>query len=382
MTEKPTGSDLKYAALASALRRSIVAGTYAVGSKLPTEKELIDSTGLSLTTVRRALQSLVDEGLITRQRGSGSFVAPWVAKPERSEFVIGVMVPETRLYYDQVIKGIQDHLSVTRSGSALLATYDWDTERESQALKLLMDAHVDGLILTPTLPRGPSAREVLAELGRLPVPIVLAERSAAWAGPRGRMEHVVTDHRGGAFDAVVHLQGLGRQRVGLVYRDGTHTTAGIVEGYRLACHELGWIPWEAGLPQSSRRGYVAPADLGAVAQEVTDQQLDGLLVFGDREAIALQHELVRHGVEVPDTIAMVSYDDETADMATVPLTAVSPPKYQLGQKAAALILRRLRHGDASPPEQVQLRPVLVVRDSCGAKSTPDGSYRWSLNSTP
>lgn len=218
------GTDLKYVTLAATMRRGILAGSWAVGSKLPTEKELIDSTGLSLTTVRRALQELVDEGLVSRRRGARSFVAPWVARAERSDFVIGVMVPETSLYYDRVIQGIQDQLAVTRAGSALLATYDWVPERESQALKLLMDSGVDGLILTPIMPRGAGARAVLEEAPADPLPVVLAERGAAWAGPSGTMEHVVSDRTGGACDAVAHLYRLGQpaHRPGVPGRDPHH----------------------------------------------------------------------------------------------------------------------------------------------------------------
>lgn len=359
------GTDLKYVTLAATLRRGILAGSWAVGSKLPTEKELIDSTGLSLTTVRRALQDLVDEGLVNRRRGAGSFVAPWVARAERSDFVIGVMVPETSLYYDRVIQGIQDHLAVTRAGSALLATYDWVPERESQVLKLLIDSGADGLILTPIMPRGTGARSVLEKLQQIPLPVVLAERSAAWAGPSGTMEHVVSDHTGGAYDAVEHLYRLGRRRIGLVYRDGTHTTEGITEGYALACQDLGLAPWVIGLPQSSR-GHVDASRFGAVADDVIADGLDAVVCFSDREAISLQNELLRRGVAVPGDVAMVSYDDETADMATVPLTAVSPARYRLGQMAAAFILERLRHGADSPQKQIKLRPTVVVRDSCGA----------------
>lgn len=94
--------------------------------------------------------------------------------------------------------------------------------------------------------------------------------------------------------------------------------------------------------------------------------LDAVVCFSDREAISLQNELLRRGVAVPDDVAMVSYDDETADMATVPLTAVSPARYRLGQMAAAFILERLRQRADAPQKQIKLRPTVVVRDSCGA----------------
>jgi len=64
--------------------------------------------------------------------------------------------------------------------------------------------------------------------------------------------------------------------------------------------------------------------------------------------------------EIQDTF------DDIADLADVPLTAVSPPKYHLGRLAAELLLRRLAEPDL-PRHQVRLRPSIVVRDSCGAQ---------------
>ncbi len=56
------------------LRSRIVQGDLIAGEVIPTEMELVREFGLSRVTVRRALQLLVDEGLIIRQVGKGSFV--------------------------------------------------------------------------------------------------------------------------------------------------------------------------------------------------------------------------------------------------------------------------------------------------------------------
>lgn len=65
----------RYDALADAIRERIAVGTYPKGSKIPSESEFMEDTGLSRSTVRRALDVLVDEGLITKERGRGAFVA-------------------------------------------------------------------------------------------------------------------------------------------------------------------------------------------------------------------------------------------------------------------------------------------------------------------
>jgi DNA-binding FadR family transcriptional regulator len=56
------------------LREQIVAGTWAIGGRIPTEAELAQLTGTSRNTVREAVQSLVHTGLLERRQGSGTYV--------------------------------------------------------------------------------------------------------------------------------------------------------------------------------------------------------------------------------------------------------------------------------------------------------------------
>ena len=64
-----------YYQLANILRENIMSGRYAIGHKLPTEAELVKQYSVSRATVRGALQSLKDEGLIRREAGRGTFVS-------------------------------------------------------------------------------------------------------------------------------------------------------------------------------------------------------------------------------------------------------------------------------------------------------------------
>lgn len=65
----------KHAQVRESLRQQIATGALAPGMRLPTEAQLQKLLMASDTTVVRALNDLVREGLITRRRGSGTFVA-------------------------------------------------------------------------------------------------------------------------------------------------------------------------------------------------------------------------------------------------------------------------------------------------------------------
>ena len=61
-----------YRALADALRVAVADGRIAVGTRLPSERELTGALGLSRTTVSRAYEVLRDTGYLVSRRGSGS----------------------------------------------------------------------------------------------------------------------------------------------------------------------------------------------------------------------------------------------------------------------------------------------------------------------
>ncbi|QGP91068.1 HTH-type transcriptional repressor YvoA [Neomoorella glycerini] len=60
--------------ITSDLRRAIKEGEYKVGDLFPTDKQLMEKYGVSSITVRRAVAALVDEGLLERRPGKGTFV--------------------------------------------------------------------------------------------------------------------------------------------------------------------------------------------------------------------------------------------------------------------------------------------------------------------
>lgn len=64
-----------YAELADKLREDISAGIYKPGDQMPSEPTLCETTGYSRSTVRKALQLLVEEGYVTRSQGKGTFVS-------------------------------------------------------------------------------------------------------------------------------------------------------------------------------------------------------------------------------------------------------------------------------------------------------------------
>ena len=64
----------KYRQITAWLTEEIEKGTLCYGERIPSEKELAEQFGVSRQTVRRALKTLGDEGVVESRRGSGTYV--------------------------------------------------------------------------------------------------------------------------------------------------------------------------------------------------------------------------------------------------------------------------------------------------------------------
>ena len=70
-----------YLQVARQLVKDVREGRYRVDQALPSERLLAEQWGISRVTARKAIDQLVDQGLVVRRRGSGNYVAPRIEQP-------------------------------------------------------------------------------------------------------------------------------------------------------------------------------------------------------------------------------------------------------------------------------------------------------------
>lgn len=70
----PNGPETVWGAIADHLAARIAAGEYGPGARLPGERDLGEEYGAALGTIRRAIQDLVQRGLVVVAPGKGTFV--------------------------------------------------------------------------------------------------------------------------------------------------------------------------------------------------------------------------------------------------------------------------------------------------------------------
>ncbi len=350
--------------VAERLRRWIAAGRVPVGGRLPTEPELATRYAVGLNTIRRAVATLVEEGVVVRRQGSGTYVAS--VPPLANRRLIGMLVPSTSYYYPKVIEGVERALTAAGVG-VMLASSENQPSLELAQTRRLLESGVEGLILVPNLNLMEDPAAHVESLRQLPVPYVLVERRHPSPAPDDPTSFVATNHLGGVHTAIRHLVSLGHTRIGFLGRVRTGTAALVAEGFTRAASALGVEQ----IPQARvlHREWTA-AQLAQFAGVCRDEQVSAVFCHGDRDAAALVSAARRIGLRVPADLALVAYDDDVAELVDPPLTAIAPPKSEIGALAAGLLIR-LIDDPTTPAHRVELQPRLTVRASCG----PAGGQR-------
>ncbi|NEE02229.1 substrate-binding domain-containing protein [Phytoactinopolyspora halotolerans] len=366
LSEAPHGT--RFRMLASMIRRDIDRGTLPVGSRLPAVPELAKAHGVGVNTVRRAVARLVEDGLLDRRHGSGTYVLRTSADRQVRR-AVGVLVPSLTYYYPQVIAGIEEAAS-RRGVDVVIACSYYDADRELAEIDRFLGSSVDGMLLVPSLHRAPDPARYVSRLSKLPVPYFLIERRlddpAADAADSTDVSSVRTDIAAGVRAAIAHLTALGRRRIGHIGHLSSAPGTRVFRGFLDAMREFGLEVIDGAV---LRRPTLSMAEVGQYVTTCAREQLDAVFCLGDPFAATLVRELGKHGHPVPDDVAVITFDDEFAHVAEVPLTAVSPPKYELGRLATDLLVRRLEDGGPAVACDVRLQPKLVIRSSCGARPT-------------
>jgi DNA-binding LacI/PurR family transcriptional regulator len=330
--------------------------------------------GVSAMTLRRDLLELEQRGLVVRVHGgatspavaaqqerAGADRAPAATRPVAT---IGMIVPTTNYYFPEVIRGASQAARELNCRLVVGATNYSPAEELRQAQRLIAGG-VDALMITPhdSIRDEVSPLRDLLESARIPV--VLVERSVE-ESTAGRFEWVRSDHVYGAEMAVRHLMDEGHRRIALAARPAA-TVASLHEGFDRAMRRLN------GDGYALRRDLTTPrvgenvtiAELNSLLDDCIEQGVTAAVILGDADSMALTDLVIERGLRIPDDFAVVAYDDEISALAAVPLTAVAPPKHELGHAAVRLCVDRLRQPEGAPHTIVRmtLLPSLVVRDS-------------------
>ncbi|MGC3001467.1 substrate-binding domain-containing protein, partial [Streptomyces sp. G35A] len=237
-----------------------------------------------------------------------------------------------------------------------------------------------GLLLAPRWRTRADEEGDYGWLAALDVPAVLMERRPRPGSALHAMDSVCSDHGYGAHLAVEHLVGLGHRRIVFATRDDSPTARTLRSAFAAiaGAHPLveEWA-WTLSAPEAGQDGPYAADETAELSVLLRKVGATAAVLHGDVDALMLVQQLADSGVRVAEDCSVVAYDDVVAGLGTTPLTAVAPPKAEVGRVAAEVLLQRLDgpEGAGGPARRVELLPTLTVRGSTRAWSAPDGDAR-------
>ncbi|MFD5188786.1 substrate-binding domain-containing protein [Streptomyces sp. NPDC058357] len=354
---------------------------------------------VSVVTVRRDVEELSRAGRLRRGHGVARPVRepvrtarmPAVRGEERAgdAGAVALVVPERHSYLYETLHGARSVLEESGIRIALhIAPPSAGAERPLVERALADGAR--GLLIAPRWPGARSEERDHGWLADVGVPTVLMERRPRPGSALHALDSVCTDHWYGIHLAVGHLVSLGHRRIVLAARDDSPTARSIraafaeiaaarpeVEDWTVVLSSPEAVPGPgpdspvaaAAVPPSSPADGRAALDLAALLRE---RGATGAVLHGDVDALMLVQRLAESGVQVPRDCSVVAYDDGVAALGSPPLTAVAPPKAEIGRAAAELLLHRLSGavGADGPVRRTELLPTLEVRGSAQEPPPP------------
>ena len=334
----------------------------------PTETTIHDIAkrlNISASTVSRALNDnpLISE--VTRKRikktaiemgyRPNNLAANFRTKRTNT---IGVIVPLiNRYFFSSVISGIED-VAYTQGFAVTISQSNDTIYKEAKIAHTLFANRVDGLIISIGMET--TTFEHLKLFTERKIPLVFFDRIVEEVNAH----KIVVDDFGGALKVTQHLIDQGAKRIAHI---GGPVNLNIYEnrrsGYIQALEEAGLEVNESLIIHNSLRSNEGTS---AIQQLISSKlPIDAIFCANDTTALSTIIYLKRNGIKVPDDIAVMGFSNEPfSEFVTPSISTVKQPGFQMGRKAAQLIINQiLNKAPSNQFETITMPTELIIRES-------------------
>jgi DNA-binding LacI/PurR family transcriptional regulator len=325
---------IKYRDVKEKIAREIESERYALGERLPSEKDLATAYNVSIITIRQAVELLSREGYVEKVQGSGTFVRH--LRPGTQRAMWGLAVPSLSYsWYPAIAGGLEEVASAVRTQLLVFST-DLD-EHPGDSIRRAVAMGIQALAVLPSMRRALDAAALL-ELSETGFPFVYGMDSLPNVpGPR-----VMWDLYHDGRLSTEHLLGLGHKRVAFLSQPPQSISQAVFSGYYDALVAAGLSPWPA-------------AGIYAETMDELDiyRAARALLSLSPRPtAIVTTYEVAAHmacraaldvGLRVPDDLSVMGYGG--VDLGMDPefsISTIDVPKREMGAALGNVLLRLVR----------------------------------------
>lgn len=340
------------------------------GDQLGSHAELASSYKVSLITVKKALATMIQEGILYSRVGKGTYVAQSsVDAPRLEQKTIALVLQDfSSPFFSRMMHSVEN-AAYELGYHILISNSSGKAEKEDAQITRFKKFGVSGLIIASMSHRyhaTPTIRRLLREAFPFVMVSYIADEDVPFVG---------SDHKLGGYMATEHLIKLGYERIGFVDGEKGNLVGCLrKQGYVEALRAYGRRPDKRLLfrlrMKGERHDYQSGYEIGKKIPKL-DVKPDAIFVYNDLAALGFEDAVLERGLRIPEDIAIVGFDDiERGEYATVPLTTIRQPTDAIGKQAMELLLRFMT-GKRNSIRRV-VKPELVIRESCCAMKARNG----------
>lgn len=333
--------------------------------KRVTLRDLAEHLNINTSTVSRALSEksseMISPDVVKRVRkaaqemGYKQNAAAYALKVGRTKS-IGIIIPDMmNPVFAPIVRGI--HSVLNQYGyTAFLAYSENNAGAAHTEVEKLISRGVDGIIYAAAF-RTDSVVDLCRSQG---IPLVLVNRVV----DQGNVDTVKVDDSLGIKMAVDHLLDLGHRKIGFIAGPKNISVSYIrlrAFTQTMAEHDLEVEPHRI------VEAHSLTEEGGEKAMSLfLGQNPDATAIIASNDLIALGcfTALRQFGYTCPKRISIVGFNNMPyLDWFAIPLTTISIPHFQMGERSAELLLKRINPEGDEHYEEVLLKPKLIIRQS-------------------
>ena len=330
-----------------------------------TVSRVINNTGYISAETRGRVEAAIGElGYVPNALGRQ-------LRSKQTKMLALVVSDITNPFFTTIARGVEDvagHAGFT----VMFCNTDESEAEEIQYVLTLIQRQVDGILLVPANSTG----KVFRMLSSHRVPVVVIDRRV----DARNVDTVRCDSETGGYLLGRHLVELGHTRIAvLTGRPSVSTSVDRLAGCRRAVSEAG-LTLDERLVVFGEFNYAEfnQADGYRMGRQVLAVDPPPTAIFAANNFIAFGalRAAREAGLRVPEDISVVAFDDLPAEWVAEPfLTVVAQPAYEIGRRAAELMLERLGTGAHADGREVLLPSRLIVRGSSAPPTDSPTSVR-------
>jgi len=336
-----------YVQLADTIREQIRVGEIKVGDMIESENEMTKRYSVARLTVREALGILVNEGLLEKRHGKGTFCrANLNQKKWRVDILLNLAEVDFIPYYLRSVCSVLE----TENVNIVMG----DTKNDADVIEGLIENAIsdrtDGIIFQPSNMTENAPESLVCALNKLTeakIPYVMIDTFYKNLPE----SYVVMDEAQAGKIAADYFSMSGHKCLCAVSFPGRTDSADRIRGFVSSFgEEVSLIEYGDGFEK-------------ALTELIKRKDVSGIFTFNDSVAKKCYDILAKQNIRIPEDISIISVDDTVVASTLSPtLTSVIHPKENLGQDAAKAILAMIS-GKASWPYKKVFQPSLAIRES-------------------